>query len=246
MMLGTLGAIGAGQYSEGVSSSILSWAEEAVEEWLEDAKAESDSTCIAGAEAALKGLDRANAWLWTDEELTDRDGNRTDALTELNDPVAVQKWLNAGATDEAFPGGDLTKLDVTVYGEKQPDGRWKIRPSGHLAFTIAHEALHWLPGGGPNHTLPAFADLESCHTDEEDEEEDEPNEGGGENPTEPVCEEKLVPVYYVVDERELRRSRACTASDDVDGTGGECRWVYEWVLVPKQKVKWETQTVCSS
>ncbi|MYA41900.1 MAG: hypothetical protein F4Z31_09150, partial [Gemmatimonadetes bacterium] len=178
-----LGAIGAVQkpWSEGVAPEILDWAEGAIESWLDAAEQNSDTTCAAGAQAALDGLAISNAWLWTDEDLTDADGNPTDALTELNDPDAVKEWVDSGKTDTSFPGGDLTKLDVTVYGEKEGDG-WRIKPSGHLAFTIAHEALHWLPGGGPNHTLAAFTQLENCHIKEEEEEDDdEPGEGGGES-----------------------------------------------------------------
>ncbi len=178
------------------------------------------------------------------------------------DCVTVQtntwKFLAEVGVDFATQTDSVLKADGYVEAEYfgLANTILNVNNTGDLDHkALVHEAQHHA-GWGVGVTDPTellrienlMRDAEDCQmvVKKEEEDDDEPNEGGGEDPTEPVCEEKLVPVYYTVDERELRRSRACTASDDVDGTGGECRWVYEWVLVPKQKVKWETQTVCSS
>lgn len=87
--------------------------------------------------------------------------------------------------------------------------------------------------------------LESCHDEAREEEDDEDDPNGGGDPVEPVCEEKLVAVYYTVYEREYRTGGTCLSSDDADGSDW-CSGVGTWVKVRKTKVKWETQTVCSS
>lgn len=78
----------------------------------------------------------------------------------------------------------------------------------------------------------------------EEDDEDDPDGNGG-DPVEPVCEEKLVAVYYTVYESEIGTGQTCFSSDDVDGFTW-CHGVRANLLVPKTKVKWETQTVCSS
>ena len=170
--------------------------------------------------------------------------NTFDFVDTLDDD---QAWVVFGTLNPQLTRyGEYFANDTIVINDmNSPENDWK---------TLIHEAQHW--AGVGEEWIETQNDLDSlelalvdaadyCITFVKEEEDDDPNEGGGEDPTEPVCEEKLVPVYYPVYERELRRSTVCTASDDVDGTGG-CSTAYRYVLVPKQKVKWETQTVCSS
>ena len=120
---------------------------------------------------------------------------------------------------------------------------WEIsRSDDEMLNLLLHEGWHWVHKETEEGT--DAEDAERCAAlSLEEEDDDEP--GGGENPTEPVCEEKLVAVYYTVYEREYRAGTPCLASDDIDGATW-CHGVGTWVLVAKQKVKWETQTVCSS
>lgn len=111
-----------------------------------------------------------------------------------------------------------------------------------IAVTMTHEGLHWAYGAAHSLVDP----LVKCIV-REDEEEDDPDSGEGGGGTdgggeEPVCKEEPVEVTYTVYELEWEPGTVCLASDDVD----DATWCGEgrWVAVPKQKVKWETQTVC--
>lgn len=114
--------------------------------------------------------------------------------------------------------------------------------------TIIHEAQHHDGWGTTPHDEAIIGAAEYCLTTivkENEDEDPDPGEGGG-DPPEPVCEEKLVAVYYTVYVREYRTGKTCLSSDDADGSTWCGGTVGTWVKVPKQKVKWETQTVCSS
>ena len=127
------------------------------------------------------------------------------------------------------------------------------------ARTMAHEGIHWTFGPPPfQYNGKRYMKTDSidyaerlveeivaeCFLPEKEDEDDDPDPGGG-DPLPPVCEEKLVAEYYTVYEREYRTGDACLSSDDVDGATW-CSGVGTWVQVPKQKVRWVTQTVCSS
>lgn len=178
----------------------------------------------------------------------------------LNDPTfSVQ-----GNTLDALSNTDIwwaTDIYGIAWGESLTPKKIVIDSTIAVdeAFgTLIHEAQHYAQRAVSDAEIVAINDslgaltqgtlwLEHCHDEakeEEEKDEDDPNEGGGETP-EPVCEEKLVAVYYAVYEREYRTGTACLQSDDV-GNANWCSGVGTWVKVRKQKVKWESQTVCSS
>ena len=77
-----------------------------------------------------------------------------------------------------------------------------------------------------------------------EEDDDDPDPNGGGDPLPPVCDDKLVAEYYTVYEREYRTGTVCLPWDSVGANW--CSGVGKWVKVRKQKVRWVTQTVCSS
>jgi len=155
----------------------------------------------------------------------------------------AQRWTATKSAEHIWVHSTPAKTDtlgsvVALYKRETDKG------GKSLLENLLHEGAHW-EGYGHSGSFTAY-DAEACakwRPLEEDDDEGDPNGGG--DPVKPVCEEKLVAVYYTVYEREYRTGDTCLSSDDVDGADW-CSGVGKWVKVRTTKVKWETQTVCSS
>ena len=145
--------------SQEVDPAILDWVSLELAAFRDGPGQTAD--CKEGATDALRGLNQATAWYWADS-VTDDEGNDVWAITSLTSTEKFRAWNAAGRTDEAWPGGDETVLALKHLGHQLANGQWRIPRSERLVLVVGHEAIHWLPGGGLNHSMEAFTKLENC------------------------------------------------------------------------------------
>ena len=153
------------QNVQSIDPAVLNYVMGELGSWAGD-QSEKGPECRNGASEALRGLDQVANWLWSDHvyiyDEESKEYIETHGVATLSDGEAEQEWIDGGRIDSEWPGGDEVTLSRSQLGNRVGNGIYHIPKSEILVFTVAHEALHLLPGGGPQHEMEAFSDLEAC------------------------------------------------------------------------------------